>query len=560
MKGIRDSYSDSFSKLLGNGMKYQVPKFQRDYSWEEEQWDDLWQDILDLLNKNELDHYMGYLVLQTSDEKNYSIIDGQQRLTTLCILILAVINSLQDLEEKNIDADNNKIRREGIHKSFIGDIDYVTLVPQNKLILNRNNDSFYRQFMVSFQKMPNRGLNTSEKQLKKCFEWFCDKINKKYNNGNDLALFVDNITRRLFFTVIKVSDQLNAYKVFETLNARGVQLSSADLLKNYLFQVIDKTEAHDTEISSIEEQWSKIVDKLGEEKFPEFLRTYWNSKHKTTRKNQLYKTIRENITTKQQVFELIKTLDSKADIFIALNNAYDELWTDNKEIQTGLEQIHLFSVKQPIALLMTAYEKLSENDFIKLLNAIVVVSFRYNIIGGLNPNEQEDAYNKIALDIDINKSINWQLFNSIYPNDIQFENDFSIKELKSNSRNDKIAKYILSKIEKQISGIELNYLNDTNTLEHILPKHPNEDWLITDENIERYKYRIGNFLLLEKYLNREIENNSFLSKVAKYKHSSIPLTKKIAEQYNEWTEVQISLRQKELAKTAKTIWKISQLV
>jgi len=559
MKGIRDTYSDSFNRLLGNGLKYHVPKFQRDYSWDYEQWDDLWQDIITLLENKETDHYMGYLVLQTSDEKNYSIIDGQQRLTTLCILILAVINTIKKLEEKNIEIEDNKIRREGIHKSFIGDIDYVTRIPQNKLVLNRNNDFFYRQYMVSFQKMPGRGLNSSEKQLKKCFEWFCEKVEKKLLNGDSLAKFVDNITRRLFFTVIKVSDQLNAYKVFETLNARGVQLSSSDLLKNYLFQVIDQTGAHVTEINAIEEQWAKIVDKLGEEKFPEFLRIFWNSKNKTARKNQLYKTIRDNIKSKQQVFDLISSLDNKADVFLALNDPEDELWINKKEIQQGLAELNLFSVKQPIALLMTGYEKLSETEFAKILKATVNISFRYNIIGGLNPNEQEDAYNKIALDINKSGNINWSFFNSIYPNDNQFENDFSIKELKSNSRNDKIAKYILSKFEKYLNGLEVEYLSDSNTLEHVLPKHPNNDWIISDETIERSKFRIGNLLLLEKNINKNIENLSFSEKITKYKESNFPITKDFSKSYSEWDETQISIRQKELAKHAKSIWKISQI-
>ena len=228
---------------------------------------------------------------------------------------------------------------------------------------------------------------------------------------------------------------------------------------------------------------------------------------------------------------------------------------ENSEIT----ELNLFSVKQPIALLMTGYEKLSETEFAKILKATVNISFRYNIIGGLNPNEQEDAYNKIALDINKSGNINWSFFNSIYPNDNQFENDFSIKELKSNSRNDKIAKYILSKFEKYLNGLEVEYLSDSNTLEHVLPKHPNNDWIISDETIERSKFRIGNLLLLEKNINKNIENLSFSEKITKYKESNFPITKDFSKSYSEWDETQISIRQKELAKHAKSIWKISQI-
>lgn len=83
MKGIRDTSSETYRKLMGSGLWYEIPKFQRDYSWETEHWDDLWQDIQTILNEEESEHSMGYLVLQTSDNKKYKVIDGQQRLTTL---------------------------------------------------------------------------------------------------------------------------------------------------------------------------------------------------------------------------------------------------------------------------------------------------------------------------------------------------------------------------------------------------------------------------------------------------------------------------------------------
>ena len=84
--------NDTYRKLLGNGLTYRVPRFQRDYSWGEDEWDDLWQDILGTVpTDGEPAHYMGYLVLQTTDDKQFDIIDGQQRLTTLSILVLAAL-------------------------------------------------------------------------------------------------------------------------------------------------------------------------------------------------------------------------------------------------------------------------------------------------------------------------------------------------------------------------------------------------------------------------------------------------------------------------------------
>ena len=91
MKGIQGTSNKTYRQLMGNGLRYEIPKFQRDYSWEAEHWDDLWQDIRALLADEDNEHYMGYLVLQTSNNKEFQIIDGQQRLTTMSLLILSKI-------------------------------------------------------------------------------------------------------------------------------------------------------------------------------------------------------------------------------------------------------------------------------------------------------------------------------------------------------------------------------------------------------------------------------------------------------------------------------------
>ena len=96
MKGIQNTITDNFSSILSNNRYFFVPKFQRDYSWESEQWDDLWQDILTMLDEHD-EHYMGYLVLQTNGDKKYYIIDGQQRFTTIILLILATIKNISKL-------------------------------------------------------------------------------------------------------------------------------------------------------------------------------------------------------------------------------------------------------------------------------------------------------------------------------------------------------------------------------------------------------------------------------------------------------------------------------
>lgn len=294
MEGIKDTSNDTYRKLMGNGLKYVIPKFQRDYSWEAEHWDDLWQDIQLVLDAQENEHYMGYLVLQTVNNKEYTVIDGQQRLTTLSILILAILQRLTDFVVNNHEVQNNQTRIDSYRSTYIGTLNTVTLISDNKLQLNRNSDDYYRQYMVLLKDLPIRNTNASEKHMRACFAWFYDKL-KQYQNGTEVANFLETLVDRLFFTVITVSDQINAFKVFEPLNARGVQLSSSDLSKNYLFSVIDESNPHPTELEELEKLWSSIIGKLGNKKFEDYLRYYWNSKNKTVRKNQLFKAIKKHV-------------------------------------------------------------------------------------------------------------------------------------------------------------------------------------------------------------------------------------------------------------------------
>jgi uncharacterized protein with ParB-like and HNH nuclease domain len=555
----------TFRQLLGNGLTYKVPLFQRDYSWTEDEWDDLWQDILVVLNDGEEAHYMGYLVLQTSDNRSFNIIDGQQRLTTLSILVLAVLKNLRKLVDANIEADKNQQRMNQLRNAYIGFLDPVTLVPKSKLSLNRNNDSFYQTYIVPLERLPKR-LNASENLLKKAFEWISDRIEKKYgasSKGEDLALVIESLSDRLFFTVITVTEELNAFKVFETLNARGVKLSPTDLLKNYLFSVVHRDGAHESEINSLDKRWGRIVDNLGSEKFPDFLRTHWNSRHKFTRLADLFKTIRDKISNRETVFKLLRELEEDLETYSALARPEDRIWSQNQ--RQYIQELGMFNVRQPFPLLLAAKRGLDDDGFTSILRACSVISFRYNTIAGLATNEQERVYNEVAEKIAAKKLERTneiiREMRSIYPSDEQFKNAFSEKRLKTtSSRNNRIARYILFKIEKHLSLAD--YDNDSlkYSLEHVLPENPEDSWEhLTEDEIDQCVYRLGNFTILESSANHLIGNKSFQEKRDSLASSDFKITKEITENYLDWTPDNIAKRQRWMASQATSIWRIDQL-
>ena len=554
MQGIKDTSNWTFRRLLGNGLRYSIPKYQRDYSWDSEQWSDLWYDLMQMLNEAD-SHYMGYLVLQTNDDKNYHVIDGQQRITSISILLLAVINYLKTIGKDDAEKQLNSKRADTIHATYIGNLDVLTLTSENKIVLNRNNDDFYKNCLSALQEFPKRGLKNSDRLMKNAFEFFSSAIKNQYKTAEALVTFVEAIVDNLFFTVIIVTDDLNAFKVFETLNARGVQLSSSDLLKNYIFSVADSDKLLSSQIDSLDEKWAKITDILKETQITDFLRVYWNSTHKTVRKNQLYRAIRDEIKTSQQAFALLQDMQKQADVYMALKSPEDELWQQNMAIKEDLQLLKLFNVSQPISLLLIAYTKLSESQFAKLLHKIVIISFRYNVICNKNPNEQETAYNRLAMTLmDGNDLDLTMLKNALYVTDAEFEQIFAYKELPDNSRNNKIAKYILGKIEHFESSADIDL--DHSTLEHILPDSPNPNvWHWADHKVQQFHYRLGNMTLLEYGKNKDLGNADFKTKKEAYKNSTIPMTKRIAgSDIEEWTETEIDRRQQDFAKKAVGIW------
>jgi hypothetical protein len=343
--------NDTFRKLLGNGLTYRVPRFQRDYSWTETEWDDLWQDLLGTMTSGgETSHYMGYLVLQSTDDKTFEVIDGQQRLTTLSLIVLAALRSLQRLIEQGIDAEQNGQRLAQLRQTYVGYLDPVTLVTRSKLTLNRNNDRYYQTYLVPLaQKLPQHGFKASERALRSAFEWFDRRVEEHIkavdvtNRGRALAQLIDSMSDKLFFTVITVSDELNAYKVFETLNARGVRLSATDLLKNYLFSVLHRSEEHEAELKALEDRWESLLNRLGAESLPDFLRNHWNSRHPSTRQTELFKVIRSRVTTRAQVFELLLDMDIDVETYVALTQPESPGWPAPWREMVGT--LRMFSVR-----------------------------------------------------------------------------------------------------------------------------------------------------------------------------------------------------------------------
>jgi hypothetical protein len=564
--------NSTLRKLIANGLTYRIPRFQRDYSWNVEEWEDLWADLQSTLSPNSgLAHYMGYLVLQSSDDRNFDVIDGQQRLTTISTIILAILKNFERLVNSKTESDANQRRMDQIRQTFIGYLDPVTLVAKPKLTLNRNNNNYYQNYMVPLGVLPKRNIRASEHLLRKAFDWFDKEISNflKSESGQEgmrLAKLVEELSDKMFFTVITVTDELNAYKVFETLNARGVRLSSTDLLKNFLFSVLDRKaggldDPH--ELGNLEERWERMVDRLGAESFPDFLRVHWNSRRNFARQSELFKTIRGQIVSREDVFRLLREMEEDLDSYITLSSPENSDWDNDVKEQVRI--LRTFNVRQPFPLLLAAKRKFNTLDFSGLIRSCVVISMRFNVICGFSTGEQERVYNEVAQRIARDEFSNLHAaltaMQRIYPADSIFVGAFSEKTIRTTqSRNNKVVRYILSSLEKYLTQIEIDNSAANTSIEHVLPQNPGDGWdQFSDEEVGAFAYRLGNMTLLAANSNKDAGNQTHELKRKEYERSTYSITKKIASDYPQWTVSQIENRQKWMAKQATAIWRIAQL-
>lgn len=559
----------TYRQLLGNGLTYRIPRFQRDYSWGEEEWEDLWIDILGALPVDgEPAHYMGYLVLQTADNRVFEVIDAQQRLTTASLIVLAAMRLLKGYAADGKNAGANQKRLDQLRATYIGYLDPVTLTAQNKLALNRNNDPYYRDYLVTLaDHLPQRGFPASTHAMRKAFEWLerhlRDHVKPQGDPGMALAQFVETMSDKLSFTVITVADELNAYKVFETLNARGVRLSATDLLKNYLFSVLARGNEPQHEMDDLERRWEAMVGRLGSESFPDFLRMHWNSRQSFARQSELFKTIRARLQDREAVFALLREMDEDIDTYLALTQPEGSRWPPAWKL--GARELRTFSVRQPLPMLMAARRRLTDADFEKLLAATVVIAFRFNVIGSQHTGEQERVYYAAAMQLHRGEEMTLgkvlDALRSVYRGDDAFRADFAEKGIKTTqSRNAKIVRYILCKLEKQASGNDFDPDSPAYTIEHVLPQSPEGGYeAFNDRDLDIFIHRLANMVMLEAGKNKDIGNRPYAEKRPLLQAGSHHLTRQLAEENLDWTPERLEARQRQLANIATTVWRVAQL-
>lgn len=548
--------------LYGMKSQFCIPVFQRNYSWNEKNCERLFNDICELMKNKEKNHFIGsfvYKMIKFVDTQyiQFVLIDGQQRLTSLTLILKALYDYLGKLGEEYQDT------REEIRDSYLFNKFAKEANLKLKLKPNKGDDKNFNLLMEDkFEEIDNNSL------IYQNYKYFLDRINKL---DASISEFYDAL-QRLEGVSITLDKEDDAQMIFESLNSTGLDLTDVDLIRNYLLMNCTPSEQE----KLYNEYWLKLESKLNKN-FTEFVRDYLSLKSGIVvqnGKNKVYMAFRKyyinNYADKGiQLEEFLKNWLQYANSYAMLLKPNAK--NSNKDnLEKALNDTIKLNMKTTYPFLLGILHDynaglISYNDTTNILRLIESYTVRRSICsiqgGALSQtmaslykevkeiNKEEfynNSYDKIATKL---VSINT---NAYFPKDIQFKEEFTTRDMYKSP----LKRYILDKLENSYQEKELVNL-DNLTIEHVMPNTITDEWkkYLNVENVEefheQYKNRIGN-LTLTAY-NSEMGQKLFDEKKNNSDFSRLCLNKYF-ENIKVWNKEEIEIRGNELFKIAVTIW------
>lgn len=533
--------------------RFKVPAYQRSYAWETEHVEALLNDIHDSIKNKEHEYFLGSLVVTGQSDKRYEVVDGQQRLTTVSLLIAAI----KDIFKR--DGDDDVVV--SVKTEFLASTDRKSREKEPKLILNEVDNELYQELIESIPDVKRDRFNRqSHKRLlgaaDTIYNYFVKLCESSKDSEEELHSWLDYLESNLKVILVTAPDDSNAFIIFETLNDRGLELAISDLLKNYLFLKSGE------KIEETKNRWLSMVAILesasDDPLIVTYLRHFTMSKYGLVREKELYSVIKKKVTSKKIALQLSTDLSNTAKTYSALINTEHEFW-NNYDYKTKeyVSSLNLLGMIQIRPLLLAILEKFTPKDVTQVFKKLVSVAVRFQIVGGVGGGALERYYSETAKAISESKITSVKDVISTFinvPNDSAFEQAFAIATISKQN----LARFYLRSLEEgQSASSEKVSSKDTNrvNLEHVLPQTTNEEWskVFSPEDSRAFVKRIGNLALLSSKVNSSFMSESFEEKKVAYSSSEFALTAGIAN-YSKWSKEEIINRQIKLAKLAVKVW------
>lgn len=544
-----------FQPIIEGTLQYVVPLYQRKYSWGENEWRQLWSDLTDLTElidaddkKDVRDHFIGSIVTMPimsvpEGVAKYLLIDGQQRLTTIFIILILT----RDLIRKDNDPDNDELAREIEETKLINRFkkgnDYFKLLPTQK-------------DRAAFTDLINGNPTDANSNILKCYHFFETRIRQ---SRSDLSKLSTVITNRLSVVSITLSPDDNPHRVFESLNAKGLHLTEADLIRNALFMRIHPDQ-HDGINTTY---WLPMQEALGDD-LTEFIRHYLMLNGSYIRRADIYPESKKMID-REGAEATLKRLSRYATYYHRLLDPSTE---PNPRVREGLLRNKRLEQTTTYPFLLNCYADYAEEDRPRLsaVQLVEVLQTLENfLIRRFICDIPSNALNKIMPELyrrarvesntDFISAVQSDLQRSRYPKDSEFAD--RLRQVRLYGRGDRLEKtnLILESLEASYGHKETVDLEPL-TVEHVMPQRLSDEWRLElgedwQENHELLLHTLGN-LTLTGY-NSELSNSPFKRKQAALVNSHLELNKYFA-QVPRWDGEAIEARSQSLAERCLNIW------
>ena len=558
----------TLNKLLNTSRQFIVPIFQRNYSWQKSQYEQLWFDILRASKfKEKQNHFIGSIVYidmgtPAGRPQQLLLIDGQQRLTTISILLCAIKDYVQkfNLETKLINLA--KIKNQFLYNSDEIDED------KYKLLLNVQDKETYIKLIDNTIFTVNKPATN----IIKCYEFFYERIEDFIKQHGQIDEIYAGIFKLSLVSISLDKDSDNPQMIFESMNSTGKDLSQTDLLRNYLLMDLTpekQTRLYKTYWKSMEELFGEDIYKNDVNKFDYFIRDFLTLKSDTgyiCKINNVYENFkRYYLDNNCEKFAVLRDLFTYAKYYACI----DLLQENDDELKLYWQEFKKLDSHVVYPFLLKLYDDYSrqiliKEDFKKILQVVISYLWR-RAICEIPTNSLSKTFATLyqAVDKDdyVNSVIKAFVFKSSYK---RFPSDYEVREKLQTKDiyHFRLRKYLLEALENYYhkEPIDLNTANYT--IEHIMPQNIEhnlswqqmlgEDW---QEVHSLYLHSLGN-LTITGY-NAEMSNKSFVEKVngeSGFKHSHLKLNESIA-QCDVWNKKAIQRRTNILTDIILKIWK-----
>jgi len=539
--------------------KYKIPRFQRQYTWEEKQIEEFWDTI-----NSDVPVFLGTIIFNVNENVKNSIIeiiDGQQRYLTIQILG-AVIRDII-LRDGKTEKDSKFLQKaKGFNTRIIGAPDVDDDEKFDDYLIT--GDSIKEFFKKHIQNNPPIAITeklvtskgSEQDRVKKAYLKFQELIEDNIGNLDYLKKyewllnFVDFKLGKHFFVKIEINDENLAYEIFESVNAKGIDLSVADLIKNQIFKnVIGPDNKY---FDSAKEKWALILENLDCINFSlkDYLSYYWSSRYEYISDKKLYSAIKEKFkTSKNEWGNFLDSLVDNADYLnLIINGGYEDILNffenDKSEaikVYNSLRVLRNTKAKTWIILYLCLFRNLDfknpnriKSNLSKRWQIIEKFTFLYfNVLslpGNWYFNQICDFCVKIEGKIQKNKSNEvlklfeedlYHNFKSKIPSSFSddFIEGFKSIEYKDDQKSRIIIRYVLNEIEEKIGGNDTEgYDEEKVSIEHILPRDC-KIWKVTKKEAKPYINTLGNLTLISKKLNGKLGNRIISEKLDMIKES-----------------------------------------